>query len=34
LLDRIRQIAHDHFGRPEPGARCADWARQFILFHK
>jgi integron integrase len=33
LLDRIRQLADDHFGRPEPGARYADWARQFILFH-
>jgi integron integrase len=33
LLDRLRQLAHDHFGRPEPGERYADWARQFILFH-
>ncbi len=33
LLDRLRQIAHDHFDRPEPGERYADWARQFILFH-
>jgi hypothetical protein len=33
LLDRLRQVAHDHFGRPEPGERYADWARQLILFH-
>jgi hypothetical protein len=33
LLDRLRQVAHDHFGRPEPGERSADWARQFLLFH-
>jgi len=31
LLDQLRQAALDHFGRPEPGRRFADWARRFIL---
>jgi hypothetical protein len=32
LLDQLRQVALDHFGRPEPAQRFADWARRFILF--
>lgn len=33
LLDRLRQAAWVHFGRPEPGDRYATWVRRFILFH-
>src|SRR5262249_30026256 len=33
LLDRVPQAALAHFGRPEPGERCADWTRRFVLFH-
>ena len=33
LLDQLRDLARDHFNRPEPGVRYADWARRFILFH-
>ena len=33
LLDQLRHLAFDHFQRPEPGDRYADWARRFILFH-
>ena len=33
LLDRIRETALIHFGRTEPAARYAEWARRFILFH-
>jgi hypothetical protein len=33
LLDRVRQAALTHWGRPEPAERCAHWTRRFILFH-
>ena len=33
LLDRVRQAALAHFGRPEPGERYADWVKRFVLFH-
>jgi integron integrase len=33
LLDRLRQAALAHFGRPEPADRYCDWAYRFILFH-
>jgi hypothetical protein len=34
LLEQLRQAAHNHFGRPEPGERYALWAQRFILFHQ
>jgi len=33
LLDQLRQIANQRFGRPEPGERFAEWVRRFVLFH-
>jgi hypothetical protein len=33
LLDLVRQLAANHFGRPEPAQRYADWTRRFVLFH-
>ena len=32
LLDQVRQVALVRFGRPEPGARYAEWVRRFVLF--
>jgi integron integrase len=33
LLDQIRQLALAQMGQPAFGERCAEWTRQFILFH-
>ena len=33
LLDQVRAIALARFGRPEPGARYADWSLRYVLFH-
>jgi hypothetical protein len=33
LLDQLRALAADRFGRSEPGERYILWARRFILFH-
>jgi integron integrase len=33
LLDEVRQLALDHFGRPEPAERYTGWTRRFVLFH-
>jgi integron integrase len=33
LLDQVRSRAQAHFGRPEPGARFAEWVRRFVIFH-
>jgi len=34
LLDQLRLDARNHFGRPQPGERYAQWAQRFILFHQ
>jgi integron integrase len=33
FLDQVRQVAFEHYNRPEPAERCVDWARRFILFN-
>lgn len=33
LLDRIRAAAQAKFGREEPGERCAEWTRRYVLYH-
>jgi hypothetical protein len=34
LLDQLRLLAVNHYGRLEPGDRHAEWVRRFILFHR
>src|SRR5262249_14592120 len=33
LLDQLRAVANQRFGRPAPGERYANWAYRYILFH-
>lgn len=33
LLEHVRLVSAQHFGRPEPGERYALWVRRFVLFH-
>ena len=34
LLDEVRQLALEHYGRQEPVDRHVAWAKRFILFHE
>ncbi len=34
LLDEVRQLALERYGRPEPADRHVNWAKRYILFHQ
>lgn len=34
LLDEVRQLALERYGRPEPADRHVSWAKRYILFHQ